>query len=189
MWSEGRGTPGLPVCTEVMDPRDVETVAEHSDILQIGTRNMQNFPLLTEAGQSGRAILLKRGMSSTVEDLLMAAEYIRAEGNGRVLLCERGIRTFEPRTRNTLDLSAVPLLQRETHLPVIVDPSHATGHWWMVPAMAKAAIAAGADGLLIEVHPDPQSAIVDGPQSLTCEQFAELMVQLAKVAEAVERTL
>jgi 3-deoxy-7-phosphoheptulonate synthase len=187
--ADAREKHGLPICTEVMDPRDVATVAEYSDILQIGTRNMQNFPLLTEVGQSGRTVLLKRGMASTIEDFLMAAEYILSRGHDDVLLCERGIRTFETRTRNTLDLSAIPILQRESHLPVIIDPSHATGHWWMVPAMAKAAVAAGADGLLIEVHPNPPEAYVDGPQSLTLAHFDTLMAELHPVAQAVGRGL
>lgn len=187
--SEARERHGIPVCTEVVDPRDVEAVAEHCDILQIGTRNMQNFPLLTEVGKSGRAVLLKRGMASTIEDLLMAAEYVLSEGNERLLLCERGIRTFEPSTRYTLDLSAVAVIRRYSHLPVLVDPSHATGHWWAVPAMAKAALAAGADGLVIEVHPRPKEAYCDGAQSLKCETFETLMAELRPIATAVGRRL
>lgn len=187
--SEARERHNIPVCTEVVDPRDVETVAEHCDILQIGTRNMQNFPLLTEVGKSGRAVLLKRGMASTIEDLLMAAEYVLSEGNERLLLCERGIRTFEPSTRYTLDLSAVAVIRRYSHLPVLVDPSHATGHWWAVPAMAKAALAAGADGLVIEVHPRPKEAYCDGAQSLKCETFETLMAELKPIAAAVGRRL
>jgi len=187
--AEARSKHDIPVCTEVMDHRDVEFVAEHTDLLQIGTRNMQNFPLLTEVGRSGRPVLLKRGMSSTVEDLLMAAEYILSGGDENIILCERGIRTFETGTRNTLDLSAIPAIRRYSHLPVVVDPSHATGHWWAVPDMAKAAIAAGADGLIIEVHPSPKTAIIDGAQSLTCENFDLLMQELAPIAEAVGRRL
>ncbi len=187
--AEARERHHIPVCTEVVDPRDVETVAEHCDILQIGTRNMQNFPLLTEVGKSGRAVLLKRGMASTIEDLLMAAEYVLSEGNERLLLCERGVRTFEPSTRYTLDLSAVAVIRRYSHLPILVDPSHATGHWWAVPAMAKAALAAGADGLVIEVHPRPKEAYCDGAQSLKCETFETLMAELKPIAAAVGRRL
>ena len=187
--AEMREKYGIPICTEVMDPRNVEMVAEYADLLQIGARNMQNFTLLTEVGQMGLPVLLKRGMSSTVEDMLMAAEYILAGGDEKVILCERGIRTFETATRNTLDLSAIPVIRRYSHLPVVVDPSHSTGQWWAVPSMAKAAIAAGADGLIIEVHPNPKVAIVDGAQSLTCETFETLMAELKPIAQAVGRAL
>jgi 3-deoxy-7-phosphoheptulonate synthase len=180
---------GLPFVTEVMDTRNVELVARYADMLQIGARNMQNFSLLSEAGQTGKPVFLKRGMSSTIEDLLMAAEYIMSAGNEKIILCERGIRTFETATRNTLDLSAVPVLKRNTHLPVVVDPSHGTGHAWAVPPMAKAAVAAGADGLMVEVHQAPERAVSDGPQSLTIQEFATFMAELAPVAEAVGRTM
>ena len=164
--SEVREATGLAVITEVMAPEQVPMVAEHADILQIGTRNMQNYALLHAVGESGKPVVLKRGMMSTMEELLMSAEYILTHDNGRVILCERGIRTFENYTRNTLDLSAIPVLKQLTHLPVIVDPSHASGNWEWVPSLAKAAVAAGADGLLIEVHPHPEQALSDGPQSL-----------------------
>lgn len=180
---------GLPFVTEVMDTRTVELVARYADMLQIGARNMQNFPLLSEVGAIGRPVLLKRGLSSTIEDLLMAAEYIMSTGNADIVLCERGIRTFETATRNTLDLSAVPVLKRYTHLPVIVDPSHGTGHSWIVPAMAKAAVACGADGLMIEVHQAPEMAASDGPQSLTIGEFSTLMQQLDPVAGAIGRRI
>jgi 3-deoxy-7-phosphoheptulonate synthase len=180
---------GLPVVTEVMDTRVTDLVAEFADMLQIGARNMQNFALLSEVGRTGKPVLLKRGLSNTVEDLLMAAEYIMSAGNERIILCERGIRTFETGTRNTLDLSAVPQIKRLSHLPVLVDPSHGTGHAWMVPAMAKAAVACGADALMTEVHHDPPNAESDGPQSLTPEAFARMMDELRPVAEAVGRRL
>jgi 3-deoxy-7-phosphoheptulonate synthase len=180
---------GLPVVTEVMDPRDLELICEYTDIIQIGARNMQNFRLLTEVGKTRKPVLLKRGLSSTIKELLMSAEYIAAEGNDKIILCERGIRTFETATRSTLDISAVPVLKEETHLPVIVDPSHAAGRWDMVPPLAKAAIASGADGLLIEVHADPERALCDGVQSLKPAKFDELMKVLRKIAEAVGRTL
>ncbi|MBW1975046.1 MAG: 3-deoxy-7-phosphoheptulonate synthase [Deltaproteobacteria bacterium] len=180
---------GMLVVTELMDPRDAVLVAKYADIIQIGTRNMQNFRLLTEVGNIEKPVLLKRGMSATIKEWLMSAEYIASQGNENIILCERGIRTFETETRNTLDLSAVPVLKRLTHLPVIVDPSHAVGRVDLVPAMAKAAIAAGADGLLIEVHPRPEEALSDGPQSLTPQQFAKLMEELKWVAEAVGREL
>ena len=187
--SEVRAETGLPVVTEVMDPRQVETVAEHADVLQIGARNMQNFPLLSEVGRVQRPVLLKRGLSATVKELVMAAEYIMAEGNRDVILCERGIRTFETATRNTLDVSAVPVLKMETHLPVIVDPSHAGGRAVLVAPLAFAAIAAGADGLIVEVHPCPEEAMSDGDQSLTPAAFAEMMRTLRAFAEAAGRTL
>jgi 3-deoxy-7-phosphoheptulonate synthase len=171
----------------VLDTRHVALVAEKADCLQVGARNMQNFALLTEVGESGKPVLLKRGMAATLEDLLLAAEYILARGNGQVMLCERGIRTFDRALRNTLDIGAVPYLKQETHLPVIVDPSHAAGRRDLVPALALAAVAAGADGLLIEVHPDPDHARSDGDQSLTLEAFAELMERVRDVAAAVGR--
>ncbi|MGD8684079.1 MAG: 3-deoxy-7-phosphoheptulonate synthase, partial [Chloroflexota bacterium] len=164
---EARERTGLPFVTEVMEPGQMPLVAEYADVLQIGARNMQNFPLLTAAGKVDRPVMLKRGISATIEEWLMAAEYIVSSGNPRVILCERGIRTFERYTRNTLDLTAVPLLHRLTHLPVIVDPSHATGKRWLVPPMAVAAVAGGADGIMVEVHPDPDEALSDGEQSLT----------------------
>ncbi len=180
---------GMPVVTEVMDTRQVELVAGYADMLQIGSRNMQNFPLLKEAGMCRKPILLKRGMMATIEEFLLAAEYILNQGNDQVVLCERGIRTFETTTRNTLDLSAVPMLKRLTHLPVIVDPSHGTGLRWMVPAMAKAAVAVGADGLIMEVHYHPEKAVCDGYQSLDLDEFDQLMSDLKKIALAVEREI
>lgn len=184
-----RNTHGLPVVTEVMDTRQVELVAGYADVLQIGTRNMQNFNLLTEVGRVQRPVLLKRGMSATIKDLLMSAEYIMQQGNSQVILCERGIRTFETATRNTFDLAAIPVLKRETHLPVIADPSHAGGRRDLVAPLAFAAIAAGADGLLVEVHPDPESAWSDGDQSLDFGEFERLMGQLVPFAEAAGRKL
>ena len=178
-----------PVVTEVMDTRQVEMVAEYADMLQVGSRNMQNFPLLKEVGMSKKPVLLKRGMMATIEEFLNAAEYILNQGNENVILCERGIRTFETSTRNTLDLNAVPMLKQLTHLPVIVDPSHGTGIRWMVAPMAKAAIAAGADGLIIEVHYQPETALCDGHQSLSLDEFEELMRGLKKIAEAVGRSI
>ncbi|MFO7369980.1 MAG: 3-deoxy-7-phosphoheptulonate synthase, partial [Bacteroidales bacterium] len=178
---------GIPFVTEVMDTRQVELVSGYADMLQVGSRNMQNFPLLKEVGLSRKPVLLKRGMMSTIEEFLLAAEYILLQGNSQVILCERGIRTFETATRNTLDLNAVPMLKHLTHLPVVVDPSHGTGMRWMVPAMAKAAIAAGADGLIMEVHYKPEDALCDGQQSLNPGEFNELMVDLRKVAAAVDR--
>lgn len=189
MLDEIRRTLGLLVITEVLTPDDVEMVASHVDILQIGARNMQNFTLLQEVGRSGHPVLLKRGMSATIEEMLMSAEYILANRNERVILCERGIRTFENSTRFTLDITAVPVLKHLTHLPVIVDPSHATGKWKFVPAAAKAGIAAGADGLIVEVHPRPLEALSDGPQSLRFDRFATLMSELKPLATAVGRTL
>jgi 3-deoxy-7-phosphoheptulonate synthase len=180
---------GLPVVTEVMAPQQVPLVTTYADILQIGARNMQNYALLHAVGKAQRPVLLKRGMMSTLEELLMAAEYILSHGNDRVILCERGIRTFEKYTRNTLDLSAVPLLKQLSHLPVVVDPSHGTGKWELVGPLSRAAVAAGADGLLIEVHPRPEEALSDGAQSLKPSRFAELMRSLQPIAEAVGRTL
>ncbi len=187
--AEAREATGLPVVTEVMDVQTVPLVAAYADILQIGARNTQNFPLLQAVGQTQKPVLLKRGMMSTVEEWLMAAEYILAQGNDRVILCERGIRTFEPYTRNTLDISAVPLVKQLSHLPVVVDPSHSTGKWELVEPVSRAAVAAGADGLIIEVHPHPEKALSDGAQSLTPARFAALMASLWPVAGAVGRTL
>lgn len=186
---EVKNITGLPFVTEVMDTRQVELVAEYADMIQIGSRNMQNYPLLKEAGNSRKPILLKRGMMATIEEFLLAAEYILNQGNDQVVLCERGIRTFETSTRNTLDLSAVPMLKSLTHLPVIIDPSHGTGLRWMVPPMAKAAVAVGADGLIIEVHYKPDEALCDGYQSLDLPQFNELMTDLSKVAQAIGRSI
>ncbi len=180
---------GLPVVTEVMDTRQIELVAGYADMIQIGSRNMQNYPLLKEAGMCRKPVLLKRGMMATIEEFLLAAEYILNQGNEQVILCERGIRTFETSTRNTLDLSAVPMLKRLSHLPVIVDPSHGTGLRWMVPAMSKAAVAAGADGLIMEVHYKPEDAMCDGYQSLNLAEFAQLMTDLKKVALAIGREI
>jgi 3-deoxy-7-phosphoheptulonate synthase len=187
--AEARAETGMPVVTEVMDTRQVELVAEHADVLQIGARNMQNFALLSEVGRVQRPVLLKRGLSATVEELLMAAEYVMAQGNRDVILCERGIRTFETATRNTLDIAAIPVLKAETHLPVIVDPSHAGGRAELVAPLAFAAVAAGADGLMIEVHPSPAAALSDGNQSLSPAAFADLMQRLAAFATAAGRTL
>jgi 3-deoxy-7-phosphoheptulonate synthase len=179
---------GLPTITEVMEPSQVEVVARHADILQVGTRNMQNYSLLQAVGKAGRPVMLKRGYGATIEEWLMAAEYIVSSGNPQVILCERGIRTFETYTRNTLDLTAVPLLHHLTHLPVIVDPSHATGKRWLVRPMSLAAVAAGADGIMVEVHPDPDQARSDGEQSLTYDQFRDMAGALFKIHEEV-RTL
>jgi 3-deoxy-7-phosphoheptulonate synthase len=179
----------LPIVTECMNPEDVELVAGYADVVQIGARNVQNFSLLKRVGRIDKPVLLKRGMSTTIEEYLMSAEYVLSAGNPHVILCERGIRTFEKATRNTLDLSAIPVLHAESHLPVVVDPSHATGHWAYVTPMAKAAIAAGADGLLIEVHPHPEDALCDGPQSLKPETFRQMMQEMAPIARAVGRQL
>ncbi len=187
--AEVRRETGLPIVTEVLDPRQVELVAEYADVLQVGARNMQNFALLTEIGRVHRPVLLKRGLSATITELLMAAEYILAQGNSQVMLCERGIRTYETATRNTLDIAAIPVLKRETHLPVIVDPSHAAGQAGLVAPLAMAAIAAGADGLIVEVHPDPKCAQSDGEQSLTFAAFDDMMRQARAVAGAVGRTI
>jgi 3-deoxy-7-phosphoheptulonate synthase len=183
--AEARAATGLPVVTEVMDTRDVELVARHADVLQIGARNMQNFSLLEAAGAQGKPVMLKRGLSATIQEFLMAAEYILKQGNYQVILCERGIRTFETMTRNTLDLGSIPLIKRLTHLPIIVDPSHGTGDRQSVPAMARAAVALGADGLMVEVHPHPDRALSDGPQSLTPAMFAELMTSVRAIADVV----
>jgi 3-deoxy-7-phosphoheptulonate synthase len=178
---------GLPIVTEVMNAKDVELVARYADMFQIGARNMQNYQLLEEVGRSSVPVLLKRGMAATIEEWLLSAEYIMAQGNRNVVLCERGIRTFETATRNTMDLNAVALAKRRSHLPVIADPSHGTGKWYLVAPLALASLAAGADGLIIEVHPNPDHAYSDGAQSLTCENFATLMPQLAAVAAAIGR--
>lgn len=185
--AEARDATGLPVVTEVMAIEQVEIVAKYADMLQIGARNMQNFPLLQAVGKCDRPVLLKRGMSATVEEWLMAAEYLLASGNSRVVLCERGIRTFETATRNTTDINAVPVVKRLSHLPVIVDPSHSTGKWEYIGAISRAAIAAGADGLIIEVHPHPDQALSDGAQSLKPELFAEMVQQVRKIAAAIGR--
>jgi 3-deoxy-7-phosphoheptulonate synthase len=184
-----RAETGLPVVTEVLTPADVEVVAQWADMLQVGTRNAQNFALLEAVGQAGKPVLLKRGMSNTIEEWLLSAEYVLSQGNRDVVLCERGIRSFETATRNTLDLSAVPMVRSLSHLPIVVDPSHATGHRHLVAPMALAALACGADGLLIEVHPRPDEALSDGPQSLTLEQFATLMSELRRIAPAVGREM
>ncbi len=184
-----RAEVGLPVVTEVMDPELVPLVSTYAGVLQIGARNMQNFALLHAVGEAQRPVLLKRGMMSTIEELLMAAEYILSHGNDRIILCERGIRTFETYTRNTIDISAVPVLKQLTHLPVIVDPSHGTGRRELVEPVSRAAIAAGADGLMIEVHPHPEKALSDGAQSLKPEQFSALMQNLRPIAAAVGRKL
>lgn len=185
--AEARQLTGLPVVTEVMAPEQVPLVASYADVLQIGARNMQNYSLLHAAGASQHPVLLKRGMSATVEELLMAAEYFLSHGNRRVILCERGIRTFESTTRNTTDINAIPVLKSLTHLPVVLDPSHSTGYWNYVTAIARAGIAAGADGLIVEVHPHPDAALSDGGQSLKPERFAEMVRQVRAVAEAVGR--
>jgi len=187
--SQIRNVTGLPVVTEAMDTRQIELVAGYADMIQIGSRNMQNFPLLKEAGMCGKPVLLKRGMMATIEEFLNAAEYVLHHGNDQVILCERGIRSFETSTRNTLDLNAVTMLKHVTHLPVIVDPSHGTGVRWMVPAMAKAAVAVGADGLIMEVHHNPEEALCDGEQSLSLDEFENLMSELPKIAEAVGRQI
>jgi 3-deoxy-7-phosphoheptulonate synthase len=179
----------MPVVTEVVDPQDVELVASYADMLQIGSRNMQNFALLTNSGRSQRPVVLKRGFSCTITEWLTAADYLLAEGGNQVVLCERGIRTFEDSIRFSLDISAVPVIKKNSHLPVIVDPSHAAGHYSLVPAIAKAALAAGADGLLIEVHPNPKEALVDGLQSLSLSDFARLMEELRTIAKALGRSI
>jgi 3-deoxy-7-phosphoheptulonate synthase len=187
--AETRDRVGLPVVTEVMDPRDIEMIVKYADVLQIGARNMQNFRLLKEVGLCKKPVLLKRGISATIKEWLMSAEYIMAGGNHQVILCERGIRTYETATRNTLDLSAIPVLKQMTHLPVVVDPSHAVGKWDLVAPMAKAAVAAGADGLIIEVHSNPEEALCDGEQSLKPKSFKQLMDEMRPIAIAVGRTI
>lgn len=187
--SAARKETGMKIATEVVDTRDVELVSSYTDIIQIGARNMQNFKLLQEAGTTGKPILLKRGLAATIEEWLMAAEYILSSGNNNIILCERGIRTYETATRNTIDMSAIPVVKELSHLPIIVDPSHATGSWKYVPALSKGAIATGADGLLIEVHSDPTCALCDGPQSLKPSKFSRLMDELKPIALAVGRKL
>lgn len=187
MLAAARDLTGMPIITEVMDARDIELVSTYADILQIGTRNMANYSLLQEVGTTKKPVMLKRGMSSTIEEWLQAAEYIANRGNYNIILCERGIRTFETYTRNTFDVSAIPALLGMTHLPIIADPSHGTGKYSLVPAVAKAAVAAGADGLMIEVHPHPEKALKDGPQSLNPDRFLNLMQETAAVARAVGR--
>ncbi|NQT04749.1 MAG: 3-deoxy-7-phosphoheptulonate synthase, partial [Dehalococcoidia bacterium] len=187
--AKARKTFSMPVITEVVDPHDVELVVKSADILQVGARNMQNFALLTEVGKSKRPVLLKRGFSSTVTEWLTAADYLLAEGNNQVILGERGIRTFEDSVRFSLDISSIPVIKKSSHLPLIVDPSHAAGHYSLVPAIAKAAVAAGADGILIEVHPNPKEALVDGLQSLTISDFTRLMTELKAIAKSIGRDL
>jgi 3-deoxy-7-phosphoheptulonate synthase len=187
--AEARKATGLPVITEVLEPDKVGIVADYADVLQIGARNAQNFSLLREVGQCGKPVLLKRGMATTIKEFLLSAEYILAGSNAAVILCERGIRTFETTTRFTLDLNAIPVIKKLSHLPIVVDPSHGTGHWEYVAPMAKAGIACGADGLIIEVHGNPAEALSDGPQSLKPDKFARLMGELRVLAQAVGRTL
>ena len=187
--AQAREETGLPIVTEVMTPGDVDLVARYADVLQVGARNMQNYQLLEEVGRTGMPVLLKRGLSATIEEWLLSAEYVVAQGNPNVILCERGIRTFETATRNTMDLNAVAVAKRRSHLPVLSDPSHGTGKWYLVPPLALASLAAGADGLILEVHPDPDRARSDGGQSLTPENFAALMPRLASVAGALGRKM
>jgi len=189
MLAEARDRTGMPFVTEVMTPEQAPVVAEQADVLQVGARNMQNFGLLKAVGKLNKPVFLKRGMMSTVNEFLMSAEYVMSEGNADVILCERGIRTFETETRNTLDISAVPVLKKLTHLPVFVDPSHATGHWDLVTPMAKAAVVAGADGLMVEVHPHPEEAFSDGTQSLKPKRFRQLMDEIAPLVELAGRKL
>ncbi len=186
---KARANTGLPIVTELMSPYDIETFVENVDVIQVGARNMQNFDLLKELGKTNKPILLKRGLSATIEEWLMSAEYIMAGGNENVILCERGIRTFENYTRNTLDLSAVPAVKKLSHLPIVIDPSHSAGKYWMVEPLAKAAVAVGADGLIIEVHNDPENALCDGPQSIKPSKFAKLMGELKVIAAAVGREI
>jgi 3-deoxy-7-phosphoheptulonate synthase len=186
--TEAKEETGLPLITEVLTPGDVELVVKYADILQVGARNMQNFVLLDEVGKANRPVMLKRGISATIQEWLLAVEYILSQGNRQVILCERGIRTFETYTRNTMDISAIPIINKLTHLPIIADPSHGTGKWYLVAPMALAAVAAGADGLMVEVHPTPDAALKDGAQSLTFENFEALMRQVAPVAAAVRRS-
>ena len=183
--AEARALTGLPIVTEVMDTAAVDLVAEYADVIQIGARNMQNFALLEAVGQLRKPVMIKRGLSATIQEFLMAAEYVAKGGNYDIILCERGIRTFETMTRNTLDLGSIPLLKRLTHLPVIVDPSHGTGDWRSVPALARAAVAVGADGVMVEVHPEPSKALSDGPQSLTPAKFNEMMESVRAIAKVV----
>ena len=185
---EARAQTGLPIVTEIMDPRMADLFEREVDVVQVGARNMQNFELLKEVGKMSKPILLKRGLSNTYEEWIMSAEYIMAEGNENVILCERGVRTFETYTRNTLDVSAIPAVKQMSHLPVIVDPSHAAGMYWMVEPLALAAVAAGADGLIIEVHNDPEHALCDGPQSLRPEKFADMMAKIAAIRPYADRS-
>jgi len=187
--AEAKQETGLPLVTEVLAPEDVELVVKYADILQVGARNMQNFILLDEVGEAKKPVLLKRGMSATIQEWLLAVEYILSQGNRQVILCERGIRTFENYTRNTIDISAIPIIHKLSHLPIIADPSHGTGKWYLVTPLALAAVAAGADGLMIEVHPTPDYALKDGAQSLTFEHFEQLMSQLVPVAASVGRKI
>ena len=187
--AKARAESGLPIVTEVLNPRDVELVAEYADVIQIGARNMQNFTLLREVGRVKRPVLLKRGLAATIEEWLMAAEYILSEGNYDVILCERGIRTYETATRNTLDISAIPIVKRQSHLPILADPSHGTGKRSLILPMARAAVAAGADGIMVEVHPTPETALSDGPQSLSFEEFSQMMAALRPVAAAIGREM
>jgi 3-deoxy-7-phosphoheptulonate synthase len=187
--AEARKLTGLPIVTEVMDPRQVDIVCRYADVLQIGARNAQNFDLLKEVGQAKKPVVLKRGMANTIEEWLMCAEYIFAKGNHNVILCERGIRTFETATRNTLDLSAIPVIKHLTHLPIFVDPSHGVGVREYIAPMARAAIAAGADGIMLETHPRPAEALSDGHQALLPSQFAHLIKEMRQIAEAVGRTI
>ncbi len=189
MLAEARERTGLRIVTEVMDTRDVDLVYKYADMFQIGARNMQNFNLLKEVGRTDKAVLLKRGMSATIKEWLMSAEYVMAQGNSKVILCERGIRTFETMTRNTFDVAAVAVCKQESHLPVVVDPSHAAGHWQFVSALAKAGLACGADGLIVEVHSDPEHAVSDGAQSLRISKFERLMNEVRPVVEAVGRSM
>lgn len=187
--AEAREATGLPVATELMDPRDIDLVVKYADVIQIGARNMQNFRLLTEVGRLDKPVILKRGLSATIMEWLMSAEYIAAEGNRQIILCERGVRTFEPSTRNTFDVSAIPVVKSLSHLPVIADPSHAAGKMNLVEPLAAAAIAAGADGVMIEVHHDPETALSDGPQSLRPDTFREVAARLKGIAAAVGKTM
>ncbi|MDH4227387.1 MAG: 3-deoxy-7-phosphoheptulonate synthase [Deltaproteobacteria bacterium] len=189
LMAEAKKATGLPLVSELMDPRDIDLLCKYVDIIQIGARNMQNFRLLLEAGKAGKPVLLKRGLANTIAELLMSAEYVASQGNSNIIFCERGIRTFETALRNTLDFSAVPVLKEETHLPVFIDPSHAAGKWNFVSALSKAAVAIGADGLLIEVHSDPENALCDGAQSLKPKKFDVLMNELRAIAKAIGRTL
>jgi len=186
---KAREETGMPIITEVLSPQDVELVARYADILQIGTRNMQNYILLDEVGKTRMPVMLKRGMSATIQEWLLSAEYILSQGNRQLMLCERGIRTFETYTRNTMDISAIPIIEKLSHLPIIADPSHGTGKWYLVAPLALAAVAAGADGLIIEVHPNPDEALKDGAQSLTFENFERMMAQVTRVAASMGRKL
>jgi len=187
--AQAREETGMPIITEVLTPEDVGLVLRYADILQVGARNMQNFVLLDEVGKAGKPVMLKRGMSATIQEWLLSAEYILSQGNRQLMLCERGIRTFETYTRNTMDVSAIPIIEKVSHLPIIADPSHGTGKWYLVAPLALAAVAAGADGVMIEVHPSPDSALKDGPQSLTFDNFQRLMAQLVSVVASMGRKM